>query len=88
MNQPRNKKIISIALLKAAKNGHSGCVSLLLEAEASVNRQDWLGETALSLAAGEGHDGCVKMLLKAGADVNKRDADGLHSPYGSRVWRS
>ena len=60
------------ALHKAARAGHSACVSLLLEANAAINKEDSGRETALYLATEEGHKVVVDLLLKAG-DVKDKD---------------
>ena len=59
-----------VALISAARNGHSDCVKSLLEAGANVNIMDNEGDSALYAAADNGHLQCIDVLLKAGADVN------------------
>ncbi len=60
-------------LHRAAENGHTECVKLLLAAPGiDVNKPDDDGETPLYRAAENGHTECVKLLLAApGIDVNK-----------------
>ena len=61
------------ALHKAAKRGHSLCVSLLLEAMAAVDKEDYSDTraTALYLAIEGDHKAVVELLLKAGAVKDK-----------------
>lgn len=51
------------ALHYAAVNGHSDCVRLLLQHEASPNLPDSGGSTPLHLAAFNGHQEIVLLLL-------------------------
>ena len=60
----------TMALMKAAENGHCKCVELLIQAGANVNDCDYCGKTPLRCAAGNGCEACVKLLIDAGADVN------------------
>lgn len=64
------------ALMKAADEGLSGTVSLLIKHGANVNHRDEDGETPLMFAADEGHTRVVEILIKAGADVNAVNKDG------------
>lgn len=59
-----------LALMKAARKGHTEVVKTLLENGANINAQDEDGETALIVAAQNGHTETVKILLENGADVN------------------
>jgi TonB family protein len=59
----------------AVEGGHDDIVELLLEAGASVDRQDESGETALHLAARHGRTAAARLLLQAGADFGLRDAE-------------
>eukprot|EP00003_Mantamonas_plastica_P002878 TRINITY_DN1229_c0_g2_i1.p1 TRINITY_DN1229_c0_g2~~TRINITY_DN1229_c0_g2_i1.p1 ORF type:complete len:171 (+),score=60.33 TRINITY_DN1229_c0_g2_i1:627-1139(+) len=62
----------STAIFKAAQNGHSGCVSQLIQAKADINKAEQnSGWTPMFAAAAEGHASCVELLIKAGADVDK-----------------
>ena len=56
----------------AAAKGHEGVMARLLEAGASVDAKDGLGQTALILAALSGHEGVVARLLEAGASVDAK----------------
>ena len=60
-------------MLHAARNGHNGVVSVLLEHGASVNALNihWTGGavTALQLAAEYGREAVVAVLLKHGASA-------------------
>ncbi|KAM9215911.1 cortactin-binding protein 2 [Dugong dugon] len=67
------------ALYSAAKNGHTDCVRLLLDAEAQVNAADKNGFTPLCAAAAQGHDKCVELLIAYHADINHA-ADGGQTP--------
>ena len=69
--------LTSEAMLSACCSGHRGIVQLLLNAGASVFKQDRShGRNALHLAAMHGHPTVVKALLAAGAAVNAADPDG------------
>ncbi|ESU39012.1 Ankyrin repeat protein [Giardia duodenalis] len=50
------------ALMKAAENGHTKIVEILLEKESGMQRSD--GRTALMTAARYGHTDCVRLLVK------------------------
>ena len=63
-------------LLAAASRGHDECVNRLLQAGASVNQRDSLGNTALIIAARFGRLKCLDVLMKQGADVNAMDNKG------------
>ena len=60
-------------LMRAACNGHTGVVKLLLASGAvNVERTDSTGFTALAHAADHGHSSCVRELLASGSkDVNQ-----------------
>lgn len=61
----------------AAREGHVGCVSFLLDAGARVDQATSAGNaTALHRAAFTGQLGVVETLLAAGANASLRDADG------------
>lgn len=61
----------STALIKAARNGHSDLVEILLEPEARhINRR---GETALLLAASNNHLKCCELLVAAEYDILSPD---------------
>ena len=63
-------------LCKAAKEGDSDRVDILLAAGANPNAVDKKGSTALMYAAGKGHAEIAKSLLDAGANPNVVDDDG------------
>ncbi|EPQ11025.1 Cortactin-binding protein 2 [Myotis brandtii] len=67
------------ALYSAAKNGHTDCVRLLLNAEAQVNAADRNGFTPLCTAAAQGHFKCVELLIAYDANINHA-ADGGQTP--------
>jgi len=63
------------AIAWAARRGHEGVVSVLLERrDLSPDKADRWSQTPLSWAAENGHEGVVGMLLKRG-DVNPNTAD-------------
>ena len=64
------------ALLKAASQGHTVAVELLLEAGAAPNSCRSDGATALHYAAYGGHVATVQALQRAGADPNSKDEGG------------
>ncbi|XP_006859378.1 PREDICTED: cortactin-binding protein 2 [Chrysochloris asiatica] len=67
------------ALYSAAKNGHTDCVRLLLNAEAQVNAADKNGFTALCAAAAQGNVKCVELLIAYHANIHHA-ADGGQTP--------
>ncbi|XP_036086889.1 cortactin-binding protein 2 isoform X5 [Rousettus aegyptiacus] len=67
------------ALYSAAKNGHTDCVRLLLNAEAQVDAADKNGFTPLCAAAAQGHFKCVELLIAYNANINHA-ADGGQTP--------
>lgn len=67
------------ALYSAAKNGHTDCVRLLLNADAQVDAADRNGFTPLCAAAAQGHYKCVELLTAYDADIN-HTADGGQTP--------
>ncbi|XP_068963196.1 cortactin-binding protein 2 isoform X5 [Petaurus breviceps papuanus] len=69
----------SSALYSAAKNGHTDCVRLLLNAEAQVNTADKNGFTPLCSAAAQGHFKCAELLIAYHADINHA-AEGGQTP--------
>ena len=64
------------ALYVAAQYGNVGAVSVLLDAGASVDRDDEYGFTPLYSAAMTGRIGVLRLLLKYGADVNRTNMYG------------
>ena len=60
----------------AARNGHAGCVALLLRHRAAVDAATSGGATALHRAAFCGHEAIVRALLAARACATLQDADG------------
>lgn len=60
----------------AARGGHTGFVSYLLEHKASVNVKDVSSSTPLHEAVRNGHIDCTSMLLAAGADPDQKDSAG------------
>ena len=69
--------VASEAMLSAGCNGHRGVVQLLLNAGASVFKQDRShGRNVLHLASAHGHAPVVRTILAAGAPINACDPDG------------
>ena len=68
----------------AAEKGYTRVIQLLLDADASINARNNLGETPLMIAAENGHDDTVRFLIERGADVNAQDTLGktalMHVP--------
>ncbi|KAK7995064.1 hypothetical protein PG990_013837 [Apiospora arundinis] len=56
-------------LMKAARDGDSSVLELLLDGGANVNASDTDNRTALSWALSEGQDVVVKILIDRGADI-------------------
>ncbi|CAO2602719.1 Cortactin-binding protein 2 [Lemmus lemmus] len=69
------------ALYSAAKNGHTDCVRLLLNAEARVDAADKNGFTPLCAAAAQGHLECVELLTAYDANINHAAAGGQTPLY-------
>ncbi|KAM7325451.1 hypothetical protein ACRRTK_015704 [Alexandromys fortis] len=69
------------ALYSAAKNGHTDCVRLLLNAEARVNAADKNGFTPLCAAAAQGHFECIELLTAYDANINHAAAGGQTPLY-------
>ena len=61
-------KYINSPLIWAADGGHLECVRALLEAGVDMNKQGYLGATAVSRAARKGHAAVLDLLLSKGAD--------------------
>jgi len=62
-------------LFFAVARGAAGCVSLLLERGALVQRPDKILQTPLYYAAREGHSACLQLLLQAKSEVTSRDVN-------------
>uniref|UniRef100_A0ABI7W3N8 Cortactin-binding protein 2 n=1 Tax=Felis catus TaxID=9685 RepID=A0ABI7W3N8_FELCA len=69
------------ALYSAAKNGHTDCVRLLLNAGAQVNAADTNGFTPLCAAAAQGHFKCVELLISYDANINHAADEGQTPLY-------
>ncbi|XP_057617628.1 cortactin-binding protein 2 isoform X2 [Chionomys nivalis] len=69
------------ALYSAAKNGHTDCVRLLLNAEARVDAADKNGFTPLCAAAAQGHFECIELLTAYDANINHAAAGGQTPLY-------
>jgi hypothetical protein len=64
-------------LHKAARDGDTNEVKLLLTHDADVNAKDSYGNTPLHLAAANDHKDVAEILLAHGAEVNARDNHGV-----------
>jgi ankyrin repeat protein len=64
------------ALIRAAINGHSEAVALLLRRGAAVEAKSRIGQTALSYASLIGRREVVALLLDRGARIESRDNNG------------
>lgn len=76
------QRLLSAALVEAARNGALSVLRTLLRAGAQAGAKCRLGYTALHCAAGENWPDCVTELLKAGASPDAKGSDGvtpLHS---------
>jgi ankyrin repeat protein len=69
-------RIEETLLHKAAKNGHTEVVTLLLDRGADINAINCDGSTPLHKAASNGHTEVVRLLLDKGADINAPSRDG------------
>jgi hypothetical protein len=56
----------------AARNGHTGCLCLLLEHKCDVNVRTSAGETAIFAASVRGCHAAVELLKQYGADVDEK----------------
>ena len=61
---------------RAAREGHTDAVKLLMDHGANNDVKDNDGETPIYWAAVKGHTGTVKLLLSAGADPQIADDKG------------
>lgn len=68
--------VIDTPLICAARNGHMGAVTKLLEAGAKVDKTNYLNQTALTVAFGAAHSDVAKQLIDAGADFYHIDNEG------------
>ncbi|KAK5136970.1 hypothetical protein LTR08_001477 [Meristemomyces frigidus] len=66
----------TVSLMRAARNGHTSTVGLLLELGAEMNCQDGSGRTALHFAVEWMHVSVVDTLVKRGANVDLQCAAG------------
>eukprot|EP00003_Mantamonas_plastica_P015319 TRINITY_DN2600_c0_g2_i1.p1 TRINITY_DN2600_c0_g2~~TRINITY_DN2600_c0_g2_i1.p1 ORF type:complete len:328 (+),score=68.72 TRINITY_DN2600_c0_g2_i1:159-1142(+) len=60
----------------ACENGHSDCVTMLLDAGAQIEVVDQQGHTPLQKAIQQSHVGCVEVLMLNDADPLVIDVDG------------
>jgi len=60
----------------AAREGHEGLISFLIERKANVNIKNSSGATPLHEAARSGKISVIKHIIKNGAEVNVQDASG------------
>ena len=63
-------------LHRAACNGHTTMVDMLLEKGANIEAKDTNGVTPLYWASHEGHTGTAEALLAKGADIEAKGNDG------------
>lgn len=82
---PYTTEDVNNALIRAAINGNSRCVSLLLDWGADTDAEDMDGDTPLMLAACNNHIKVVKMLLKAQCLVN-RVSDRRRTALHMAAW--
>ena len=61
---------------RAASNGFTPMVELLIKHNSPLNATDVDGFTALHHAIAEGHGDTALALLRAGAEADKKNADG------------
>lgn len=73
------------ALIRAAINGNSRCVSLLLDWNADCDAEDMDGDTPLMLAACNNHVDVVQLLINAGCGVN-HVSDRLRTALHMAAW--
>lgn len=63
-------------LCRAAEQGRTALVRLLLQRGAEAETSSPFGRTALGMACANGHADVVEVLLDSGADANRRDLSG------------
>jgi hypothetical protein len=78
----KKNKLNTSCLMYMCKGGHYNMIKLLIQASATVNSQNLLGDTPLSLCAARVHVHsryyqCAKLLLSNGAAVNTWDRNGV-----------
>ncbi|GHV88520.1 hypothetical protein AGMMS50267_08830 [Spirochaetia bacterium] len=74
----------------AAKEGHGGYITYLLDKMADINVKNASGTTPLHEAARAGHIGIMRTLIARGANINSQDAKGnslLHTAIPPAVHR-
>ncbi|CAN0071332.1 unnamed protein product [Scytosiphon promiscuus] len=86
VNQPTLVDSRECPLHIAAKLGHSGASSALVEAGASVNIRGQNGWTPLHLAARFGQIEVVMHLLREGADPEAQDVNGYRPLHYAAMW--
>ena len=82
LQKEKTLKTINEALILVAENGHSTCITTLIEAGADVNYSSAIKQTPLINAIANDHLECVNYLIDAGADVNIQD-NQKESPLSS-----
>jgi len=60
----------------AAREGHEGLISFLIERKAGVNIKNSSGATPLHEAARSGKVSVINLIIKNGAEINTQDANG------------
>ena len=63
-------------LFLSCRDGHIGCAQLLLNASASVNKENLKGTTPLYIACRAGHSHVISLLLNHDADPHLRNNKG------------
>ncbi|KAL9630398.1 MAG: hypothetical protein Q9204_004740, partial [Flavoplaca sp. TL-2023a] len=81
VEQPKEKKINSTALIFASRYGTTKMVDMLLRYGADINSDGGDNETALHFALKTGSIDRLNHLLACGADVNRQDYSGETAPH-------
>jgi len=63
-------------LIRAAGEGHTEMLNILIDKGADMTVMDMFGNTALICVAKNGRNEALRELLKRGADINVSDSDG------------
>lgn len=76
LNRKANDTARLTPLQRAAEDGDTGVVQLLLELGASINDKSRHGQTALMVVAKNGHPDVGELLVDAGANIDATDKCG------------